>query len=149
MRVAMSMGDRDNDDGRALDTVDQRVGKPVEKTSSNFRFDLFACEGVCLYESYCSIESIKESHTSPRLSPFEPDNSVGNVLLSECEEPDVHLLLILTHQLFIRNTRKPSLFICFPATARFVSPVSVDLGIRLMQIGEERIEHPNLFLIRQ
>lgn len=38
------MGDRDDHNGLSFDTVDQRVTKPIEKASSNFRFDFFACK---------------------------------------------------------------------------------------------------------
>ena len=83
-------------DRSVFDSVD-RVGEPIEQTSSNLWFYLLGRKRICFYELYCSIQSVKEIQTRVRLSFVEPENSVIDFLLSECEEPDVHLLLVLTH----------------------------------------------------
>lgn len=102
---------------------------------------------ISLNESNDVVKSIEKLHTFSLLSFLKPNDSVIDFLLSKCEEFDVHLLLIFTHQFFVGNGRNLSGFVGVPSPARFISPHSLNFRIRLAKIREEGIEYANLFFV--
>ena len=75
----------------AVETIEKCVGKTGEKTSPDAWFDFRRHARIGKHQPYCPIEFVEEVKAFTGASLLEPEISFVDLLLRECEEPDVHL----------------------------------------------------------
>ena len=93
----MSVRYGDHDDRIRFNTVDQRVRKSKKQTSTNFRLNFRGSKRIGSYQPNREVQLREKLQTCALLSFVEPSDSFIDFLLSEREEPDVHLLIVFTH----------------------------------------------------
>ena len=93
----MSMRYGDDNNRIRFNAVNQRVRKSKKQTPPNFGLNFRGSKRISAYQSDHEVQFGQKFQTCALLSFVEPNNSLIDFLLSEREEPDVHLLIVFTH----------------------------------------------------
>ena len=93
----MSVRYGDHDNRIRFNAVDQRVRKSKKQAATNFRLNFRGSKRIGSDQPNHEVQFGEKFHTFAGLSFVEPNNSFIDFVLSEREEPDVHLLIVFTH----------------------------------------------------
>jgi len=80
-----------DDDCVGVEAIEKGVRKTREEAPSHAGFDFGRGERISKHKPRCAIQLVQEVHAFPRAPLLEPEIGFIDLLLSECEEPDVHL----------------------------------------------------------